>query len=354
MILLPLGAFVVLQCRTDSAIQRNLRGDIETFYVAEAGLEHAVAEILPGQSLDHLLTGPDGVSGTSDDGVFPFAQGPPSHFPHAPFRYDVRVVPGQNGMIRVVSRGIGGDGAAKVLEALVTRAPRPFTPAALYAEADIANFDTGSAAFRVSGDDHEVTYPPEPAAAGTPSIPALGTARAGADLLLRRRLSRAAADQLSGAGGTPSVAATPRLDLHTAANSFASAPQAVSFPAITISEDGRWGTEAAPQLSVVRGDLDVRGRLTGSGALVVDGTLRITGTLEFSGIVLAMGAVLLDPSSNATVIGTLWQAASQDERCQLHGGGAIVYSSRALAGFDRVFPGILPRAVVVAGWQEQL
>ena len=70
--LLPVGAFVMLQAHTDIAVERNLRHGLETFYAAEAGLEHAVAEIPPGVSFDALLVGPDQVADTRDDGRFPF------------------------------------------------------------------------------------------------------------------------------------------------------------------------------------------------------------------------------------------------------------------------------------------
>src|SRR5262245_46040506 len=83
MILLPLGAFVLWQCRTDLAIQHNQRAEIEAFYVAEAGLEHALAEIRPAASFAPLLRGPDRVAGTNDDGGFPFAEGHPADFPRS-------------------------------------------------------------------------------------------------------------------------------------------------------------------------------------------------------------------------------------------------------------------------------
>jgi len=118
--------------------------------------------------------------------------------------------------------------------------------------------------------------------------------------------------------------------------------------------DAIWGTTGAPQLSIVAGDLQVSGHLAGSGVLIVQGTLQIAGAVEFAGVVLAQGAVLLDPSSSVTVVGTLWQAASQDERLELRGSGVLAYSSSALSDLDRVFPGLLPHAVVATGWLEDL
>ena len=52
--------------------------------------------------------------------------------------------------------------------------------------------------------------------------------------------------------------------------------------------------------------------------------------------------------------GALWRNASQDTRVALQGTGAVVYNSAALAAVDIAFPGLLPHAAVIAGWQEQL
>jgi hypothetical protein len=353
MILLPLGALVVLQCRTDLSIQHNLRSDIEAFYVAEAGLAHAVAEILPGQSFDRLLAGPDGITGTRDDGVFPFAGGTPAPFPYAPFRYNVQLVLNGNGTLRIISNASGQNGSAKVLETLVVRSPAPFTPAAVYAETATASIDLGAAGFRLSGRDHQVSFPPAPAPAPAAPLPALSTPRADLEPVLRGKLLGTAAGQISGAGAQPSVATAPQLNVTNYANAIADAPAASSRSATSV-DAGQFGTRSAPELSIVNGDLSVPGRLTGSGILIVRGALRVAGSVEFSGLVLALGAVQFEPSSSVTVVGTLWQGPSQDERLELRGNGAVVYSSTALAAVDRTFPGLLPHAAVVAGWQEPL
>jgi hypothetical protein len=351
MILLPLGALVALQCRTDLAIQRNLRSDIETFYVAEAGLAHAVADIPPGQSFDQLLAGPDHVKGTQDDGVFPFVSGQPSAFPHPPFRYDVQVVPASPSLLRIVSSASGLNGSTKVVETLVTRAPLPFTPAAVYAETTTTNVSLGTN-FRLSGTDQQAVFPPIPANPPTAQLPALSTPSAETEALLRSRLS-SAAGQISGAGGVPSIATAARLDLNAYAQSMTTAAAAIVRSAVPV-DDATWGTRGQPQLSIVAGDLHVPGHLTGSGVLFVRGRLDITGTLEFSGVVLVQGAVVLEPSSGVTLLGALWQAASQDERLELRGEGVVAYSSDALAALDRTFPGLLPHAVALAGWHEEL
>lgn len=352
MILLPLGALVALQSRTDLTIQRNLRSDIATFYVAEAGLAHAVAEIPPGQSFDQLLVGPDHIKGTNDDGGFPFANGSPSAFPYAPYRYDVQVAPSGANLLRIISRASGPNGGVKVVETLVTRSPLPFTPAALYAETTTTNVSLGGG-FRLSGIDHQVRFPPVLQTAPMAPLPALSTPRPEAEARLRNELSSAAPDQVSGAGGPPSIATVARLDLGTYAQHVANAPTAITHSTVPV-EDARWGTQEAPQLSIVAGDLHVPGHLSGSGVLVIKGAFDVTGLVEFSGVVLVEGAVLFEQSSSVTVLGTLWQAASQDERMELHGNGGAVYSSSALSDCDRAFPGLLPHAVAVAGWHEEL
>jgi len=353
-ILLPLGLFVVLQCRNDFLIQRNLRGEVEAFYVAEAGLEHAVAEIPAGQSFDSILAGPDRVAGTDDDGVFPFAEGSPAEFPYAPFRYDVHAASADNAMIRILSQGTGRNGATKTVAALVARAPLVFTPAALYAQADVTALDLGDAGFLLSGFDHQLTD-----AAGQPSgfaapLPALGTPQVDAEAALRQRLSAGAALDLVGAGGTPSIAAVAALDLQTYLAALLGRPEHVTLSAVTPNGAVVLGTPDAPQLSIVAGDCDVAGRLSGNGILAVEGTLHVTGSLDFRGLLLALGGVVFESGSEATITGAFWRGSGVDDRLQLHGTGSIAYSSAALAAVDTAFQGLLPRAAVVVGWEEEL
>jgi hypothetical protein len=352
MILLPLGALVALQSRTDLSIQRNLRSDIETFYVAEAGLAHALAEIPPGRSFEQILAGPDHVAGTSDDGTFPFIGGPPAAFPAPPFRYDVQVTAIGSNLLGLISTGSGVNGGTKVVETLIAQAPLPYTPSALYAETANTNPILGSG-FQLSGIDHQAVFPPALQTPPTALLPALCTPDPDAEPTLRAALSGTSPGQLSGAGGTPSVATASRLGLDAYVNAIASLPTAIAHPQGSI-DGATWGTQDAPQVSIVTGDLRVTGRLAGTGVLVVRGTFEVSGTIEFSGLVLAQGAVLFASSSSVTVLGTLWQAASQDERLELDGSGVVAYSGSALSDLDRTFPGLLPHAVTVVGWQEEL
>jgi hypothetical protein len=351
MILLPLGAYVALQSRTDLLIERNFRAEVEAFYAAEAGLEHAIAEIDPGQSFDAVLAGPDRILGTADDGAFPFRHGPPSDFTSPQLSYDVRATPVPGNMLSLVSRGTGWYGATKVVAALVARSPIVFTPGGLYVQGDIRHLDLGGGLL-LSGLDHRIGDPPASPMGTAAPIAALASPDAEAEQDLRRRLPEGLAAQITGAGGAPSIATSTTFNVQSYADRFAAQSSSVHLSAI--GETVTLGTPRTPQISVVEGDAYISGCLRGNGVLVVRGTLDVTGTLEFTGLVVALNGILFEPAGNITITGTLWRGPAMDERLQLHGSGAIGYSSGALTAVDTVFPGILPHPAVVNGWEEQL
>jgi hypothetical protein len=349
-LLLPLGAFVALQSRMDLLIQRNLRAETEVFYVAEAGLEHAVVEITPGTSFDAFLAGPDGMLGTRDDGVFPFSEGPPHSFPSAPFHYDVRVARHSGGLLDVTSSGSGRNGAVKVLAAIVARSPLPFTPGALYID-NAASVDLGSADFILSGLDHCVTDLPTAPTGTAAAVPGLATSSAGTTPELRRQLAQDA-ERVVGAGESPSIGATSAPDVQSIVT--ACTQRSVHTSVAPTVGTAVLGSVDAPQIAVAAHDLEVTGQLSGAGVLVVPGTLRISGGFSFAGLVVVLGGILCEPSSDVHVLGALWRTGSQDPRLYLNGHGAIAYSSAVLAAVDAAFPGLLPHAAVVAAWQEVL
>lgn len=351
-VLLPLGALVALQCRTDLAIRHNLRTEIEAFYVAEAGLEHAVAEIGPGQSFAALLVGPDGVPGTADDGVFPFREGVPAPFPRAPYRYEVHVEDAQGAMVRLISQGMGEHGASKIVEGVVGRSAFPVTPAALYAERDLSGFDMGTGGFSISGFDHQ---PQDGSASSDPgsAVAALSSPSGDTEASLRQHFWLNDADRLTGAGGTPSISTTTALGVERYAAAVTQQGQAVILTGLH-GTPPVLGAPSAPQLTVVAGPLDIADSLTGSGVLVVQGMLHVAGSFNFTGLVVAMGGVVSDPASTVAVAGALWCGPSQDERLEFRGHGAVAYSRSALSAVDRAWPALLPHAAMLVAWQESL
>jgi hypothetical protein len=354
MILLPVGAFVVMQCRTDLLVHHNLRAEAEVFSVAEAGLDHALADIAPGGSFAGLLAGPDHVAGNADDGFFPFIEGLPAAFPASPLRYDVRVSSVNAGMVQLLSTGVGRNGATKVIEALVARAPLPFTPGALYVQGDASTLDLGSGGFLLSGYDHVAGDVPNNPTGTAAAIPALAASDARAEPSLRAGLPPGSASRVVGKGGAPSIATGVPIDLQALAARCASQPGSVQLSGAAVGAGASLGTASAPQVSITADSVDVTGSISGAGVLIVQGTLHVSGALAFTGVVLAMGGVSFEPASTVTVTGAFWRAASQDARLSFNGGGAVLYSSTALAAIDQAFAGLLPHAAVMVGWQEQL
>jgi len=354
LLLLPLGAYVALQCRTDLLIQRNLRDELEAFYVAEAGLEHAVADIAPGRSLNGLLLGPDGVAGNEDDGLFPFAEGAPLPFPSSPFQYEVRVSLVGADAVSLVSRGSGRNGATKVVGATVARSPLVWTPAALASGTAAAHVDLGDGRFLLSGFDHRLSDAPTDPTGPAEPIPALGSPDEDAAEALRRGLADGLAAHVVGRGGAPSIAATAPFDVAGLLAELAGRTDCVRLNELAAGEAVQLGTADAPQIVVVRGDVTVAGHVSGTGVLVVSGRLQVTGQFEYAGLIVALGDVVFEPASTAVVAGAFWHNAGDDDVLRLQGTGAIVYSSQVLAQVDAVFPALLPHPAVMTGWYELL
>ena len=354
MLLLPLGAYVLMQCRSDLLIQRNFRDEIEAFYIAEAGLEHAVADIKPGRSMNRLLVGPDGSAGTDDDGFFPFGEGMPQDFPLSPFHYEVRVTPLSADAVSLVSHGIGRNGTTKVIAATVARSPLVWTPAALYGRSDVGQLDLGDGRFLLSGFDHRIDDAPASPTGSAEPVPGLGSSEPEAEATLRRTLTSELAARVVGRGGTPSIATTATFDLRGLVTEISDRPDCLHLTELVAMEPVQLGTVDSPRLAVVSGDLSVAGRVNGNGVLVVTGRLQVTGQLEFAGLVVALGGVVFDPASDVSIAGAFWHGASSGDALQLRGAGAIVYSSEALAQVDAAFPDLLPHPAVVRGWYEPL
>lgn len=354
MILLPLGAYVILQCRTDLLLERNFRAELEAFYAAEAGLEHALAEIEPGQSFDDVLAGPDGIPGTADDGMFPFREGTAAAFTSAPLGYDVRLSLTAGNLLAIISSGSGRQGATKVVAGLAARSPWPFTPAALYSGGDIRRLDLGSGRLLLSGVDHLLSDAPANPTGGAAAVAALAGPDAAAEAALREQLPAALAGQLLGAGGAPSIATSRSLPVQTYATRLAAQQASVRLGALTVGDTTVLGTPRTPQISVVDGDVDVAGWLGGYGVLIVQGALHVSGTFEFTGLVIVLNSMLCESSSNMLITGALWQGSMPNADIELRSSGAVVYSRAALAAADAAVPGLLPHAVILTGWREQL
>jgi len=88
---LPLGAQLQLENQLEGWIAANARHHAQVLYTAEAGVAAALAVLRMIADPTAVEFGPDGVSGTEDDGLFPFPAGHTSEFPEPGFSYAVRI-----------------------------------------------------------------------------------------------------------------------------------------------------------------------------------------------------------------------------------------------------------------------
>lgn len=107
-VLLPVGAWMSLQARIDGVLTRSLRADVHAFYVADAGLNHALAAVAEVTSAAAAL---DGSMLVLPQGHVPF--------PGPPFGYRIEILPHGTDGVRLRSSGSGFDGTVKQLEAVV-------------------------------------------------------------------------------------------------------------------------------------------------------------------------------------------------------------------------------------------
>jgi len=115
-LLLPLGALAVLEARAGLLTEQSLRGDTEALQAADSGIVCVLAQLDPSADFSTLLLGPDGKSGTADDGQLPFSLTCAS-----PLRFDAHLESGGSGVLVVVSTGYGMRGASRTVEQRLCR-----------------------------------------------------------------------------------------------------------------------------------------------------------------------------------------------------------------------------------------
>jgi hypothetical protein len=330
--LTPLGAFAVMQARLDVMVQHHVREAAAAFYAAEAGLEHALADLRLDPSFERLVGGPDGVPGTGDDMEFPF-RGMSGVLPIGQgYRYDLRVEPRSATRIEVIATSSGPTTATHAVIASIAR-DRALLPGAIATAANVVRLDLGDS-FQVSGVDHAGRDPAQPALALGDEAVARATCA---------QLSSDTSPRLRGAGSAPSVAARTVPPVESVAGALAANRTATVGPVV----NGNLGSG----VTVSDGTLDV-GTAAGSGVFIINGNLRVTGELLFTGLLIALGDVVFDSGSVVQLTGGLLQGRGNGVLALL-GDGEIAYDSRVIDQIDRDFPGVLPHRAWVTGWRDQ-
>ncbi len=332
-LLLPLGAFAVLQARLDFLVQHHTRAASEALAIAEAGLEQALADFARDPRFERLTRGPDGQAGTGDDGVYPFASEPPAFFPAAPRRYEVRVAALAADRVEIVSRGYGVLGSVRGVAAAVLRATVPVLPGAVATDAPRPDL--------LLGPDLHVA-----GAAGDgehPDVPALAVQDSAVATQLAARLTAEEKGRLTGPGGPPSIGVAPVPDLGRLFDAARDWPGATTL----IGEArGSLGTGVFTATGTLRLD-----EVGGSGLLLVDGPLEVTGPLTFDGLIAVRGDVRIAAEAELALTGALLQGAPGGTLL-LRGSGWIRYDARIAERLASDFPGLLPVRARVTGWRE--
>jgi hypothetical protein len=155
-----------------------------------------------------------------------------------------------------------------------------------------ALFPANSNVYYVDGNDHAGCG----GSGSAPARPAVGTTTPGDDTSITKAIPPNRLTKYIGSGPSPDVQDVsaqldPRLttpqqleDLMT--NIKQNATQTVQGPATSLPN---YGSQAAPTITYVDGNLDLSGTVTGYGILVVTGNFNASGTVGWKGIVLVVG-----------------------------------------------------------------
>lgn len=326
-LLLPLGAFAVMQARLDFLVQHHARAASETFAVAESGLEHALADLARDPSFERLLIGPDRRAGTADDGEYPFAQPPPAFFPAPPWRYDVRVAAQAADRVEIVARGYGALGSVRGVAAAVRRTALPYLPGALATAADAPDLLLG-AGWRIDG---------------SAGVPALAVASDEAATRLRGGLDADARRRIVAPAGTPDIGVAALPDL---AALLAAAARRGDLRRLGGEISGALGDGIflAPTGSSLRD-------ASGSGILLVDGPLEIAGAFEFDGLVATTAGLTAAADATVRIAGAVLQGP-RGGALALRGSGRIAFDDGIAERLAARYPGLLPSRARVVGWRE--
>jgi len=298
--------------RTELLVARDRRIATIGFAAADACAARVVALLTAGWDHAEALAGPDGTSGTPDDGVRA-----------APSGCVATLLAGPLGAVRpFLDVAVTVPGGGRRVRAVVGPAVSP-SPAVVWAERAALGFVGG----RIDVDGVDPARPDLAAlpAFATPDDPAIADAWIAANA------------GVTIAGGTPAAEIAPapplgavlwgRLAASGASPVFASA-----------------ATPPPPTLQAIDGAVIVGSPGYGSGVLVVRDRLDIDADFAFSGIVAASGGVRVANGATLRIAGALWLGApTLDVAGQL----VVRHDRAALDAADALFR--LPRRARIAG-----
>lgn len=284
----------------------------ELYKYAESGIDLALHDLRYGisgedgnigtadwQPVDDV--GHDGTPGTYDDGegdgiptpgepnVFPVSVGPPQVGAELIVQVSDTGFPGVK---RIVGSASNGE-----VWATIEKFSRetPFTiprTGAVFVDPNVA-LDLKGQAFRIDGNDRN----PDGSAGSGGALPGLTTAEGNTpgdnQAALLAQINSNQYDQVTGAGGSPSLGEVAGVDFDGIFNQFKAAQNNELSPGTYANlQTGNWAAQSLP-ITYVQGNLHLTGNGSGAGVLVVEGSLRITGRFSFVGVIIVRGDVVL-------------------------------------------------------------
>ncbi|HEV7731561.1 MAG TPA: hypothetical protein VGR62_05330 [Candidatus Binatia bacterium] len=314
-----LGAALLELTHTQAVLARTRRNTALALAAADGCLATVVARLPAGWSFADVLAGPDGMSGTSDDGTV-VADGD--------CLVDARVAPHPARLLLDVDAVVGG--GRRMLSATVTRATEPGAPALVWLARPTPPASIGGLLV-LDGVDVDDSARPAVASIAGPGDPA-------------------SLDAWIAAQGGHVERTTP-----DAAPRFSPPPPLAELAARAVAAGAAPGgtfvaTPPAPaMLTRVPADLVVATPLVGAGLLIVEGRLDIMASFEFSGVVVAAGGVRVAEGARLVVRGGLWLGPSDPAAplLEVEGDVTVQASADAVAVADDLLP--LPRRARVGG-----
>ena len=337
----------------------------KAFFVAEAGIERAKAELLVrATNLNGVLIGNDGVADTADDGVLSF--GCPTNYGEGRFCVKVRNNNSENPFVDtdhivvICSTGIV-ETAARVIEVELTVMPTlAFTSMPTRADGALGIYGTNSS-LNVDGkilDGHDYNVPSNficSGAEGNVKVPTTNPAVAGVYAATNATIDPDNID------GHPPIINGVSTNMSSEIY-WLQLLNALLPSAITYNNDGIMGARTNPVVIVVAGNTSIAGTVDGAGVLIIpgDATLRVSGTFHYEGLIILMGGGAIDFDADLAVNGTvdIYGAiicVGDNLDVNTKGSSRIKYSSQALANLANTInlPPQLPAHIDNTGsWRE--
>lgn len=379
-VMLFVGASMLLS-RVDTKITSNFKLETQALEVADAGLQHALAEIPKGYDFNLICEGNPPPCDLLSDISFPSAPG---------FSYTVTVESNSPELV-LVSTANGPNDTKRQVQAYVNLSSVDFTsPGALYLPASSVDPDFNKAnnpGMFITGDDTSYTdSEPDGWADSTLAGPAAavkGVAvinnNSRTDFVLGLGFSNY--NLVQGAGYSesplmPSVSTTTDIfDVNRIAVNFYNHASTVKYLdglKINCSSPCTLGTDASPQITYLReggnDHIHLDGLVTGSGVLITEGRTHLYGDFEFHGIVVSVNIGTTggethsegeDPDplvlkDNAKIFGTVLIGPTYgDQSITVKDDAKIYYSSDAIKEAEKLCPNCFPQPPGVFAWIDK-